>query len=255
MVVRTTTSRTDGTLQEPRKDPRNTASRYFIDNVVFWREPPRFGGDDPLHGPGQWLSDLPETTGVVVIVSGPSTGSLCESAISTHFVHSDIKPLHVFWADDVTTKVIDWNIPKSLTPFAEAPIELWRQYLRLGDIPIRIQESQNPLTLWAGPTTPRLQLVEAQGADSAEAQPQLTVADQIDPKEWLKQEQEASTHPFTVYAKTAIDRLVCESRFFANTLKETFLHPLSTTAIDKRTGKVVKQQARTDRVDVLEQPR
>ena len=40
-----------------------------------------------------------------------------------------------------------------------------------------------------------------------------------------------------------IERVKSEARFFGNTIKEASLHPLSTTTIDKRTGKVVKPVA------------
>ncbi len=36
-----------------------------------------------------------------------------------------------------------------------------------------------------------------------------------------------------------VERIKSEARFFGNTIREAFLHPLSTTVIDKRTGKVL----------------
>jgi hypothetical protein len=74
-------------------------------------------------------------------------------------------------------------------------------------------------------------------------------------EELLNQEPEPSSRPFIAYAKNVIERLLSESRFFSNTLKDAFLHPLSTSAIDKRTGKVVKQQARVDQIDMSERLR
>ena len=36
-----------------------------------------------------------------------------------------------------------------------------------------------------------------------------------------------------------IERMASECRFFANTLKEAMVHPMATSVIDKRTGRVV----------------
>lgn len=82
--------------------------------------------------------------------------------------------------------------------------------------------------------------------------PQLTDAEETNSQVLTTRELEPSTRQFIVYAKIAIGRVLSESRFFANTVKEAFLHPLATSAIDKRTGKVIKQ-ARVDWRDILEE--
>lgn len=256
MVIRAITSRTDGTLQEPREDPRDTACWYLIHNDVFWREPLRWAGDNPSYGPGQWSwsPDLLHTMSGVSIASGWGTITRYESAISTHFFRRGLIPSNVLLLDD-TAKLVDWGIPESLPLLAERPIELRREYLRIEDVEIRIQESQNPWTPWLGTIPSQLQLVEAASQEASEEQTQMTAAKETGPVKLLTWEPEPSTHPLIVYVRIAIGRILSESRFFANTLKEAFLHPLTASAIDKRTGKVMKQQAQTDRVDVLEQPR
>ena len=50
--------------------------------------------------------------------------------------------------------------------------------------------------------------------------------------------------------KAVVERIKAEARFFGNTVKEAFLHPLSTSYIDTKTGKV-----RTFTLDELERIR
>lgn len=44
-------------------------------------------------------------------------------------------------------------------------------------------------------------------------------------------------------AKTVIVRVGAEAKFVANTIKEAVVHPLSTSVIDKRTGKVLSRNS------------
>ena len=44
--------------------------------------------------------------------------------------------------------------------------------------------------------------------------------------------------------RVVVWRLWCEARFFWNTIKESMVHPFSTSYIDKRTGKLVSRGGR-----------
>lgn len=205
MAIRTVASRTDGTLQTPVTDPRDTACWYLTYDGVFWMDPPMRAVDDPTYELQQWSLDLSETKRQLVFGSGPTTIAAQEFPSSREGV----------------------VIASGLGTFR-------RVYLLPAD--------QVSVT---GYHIPQLQLVEPPGQESSQAQSQLTLADQWSPEESPTLEPEHGTNPFIVYAKIAIERPFTESRFFANTVKEAFLHPLSTSAIDKRTGKVIKQ-ARID---------